>query len=161
MTTPDAARLRALERTASKEADAAAVLKRYLHEARLAVECLDPQGLDAALAGAGSAAAALAREAGQRSRLTSELARVVGLPPDAPLTRVVETLGAEQAELGRAANELGRGLEALACQSTALGICTRYGAAVSRHLSSLGASRVSYGPEGRLASRTQTAERRV
>ena len=161
MTKPDSERLSALGRAVDREANAALGLTRLLRRARAAAEHLDPSGLDAALSAAGGALEALAREASTRSRLTAETARLTGLPANAPLARLVAALGEAGTSLGGAAAELARGLEALLRESTALGICTRYGAAVTRHLSSLAATRASYGPEGRFAGPTRSAERRV
>jgi hypothetical protein len=157
----DPERLSALGRALDREANAALGLTRLLRRARAAAEHLDPSGLDAALSAAGSALEALAREASTRSRLTAETARLVGLPADAPLAQLVAALGTTGTSLDGAADELARRLEALVRESTALGICTRYGAAVTRHLSGLAATRASYGPEGRFAGPLRTAERRV
>jgi len=93
-------------------------------------------------------------------RLGESLARSLALATDTPLERLAALAGPNQGLAGLAGS-LRESLQAVARESSALGICTRYGGAVAGHLAAFAAGGACYGPAGRLSADPRAAGRRA
>jgi len=144
----------------SREREAASRLATGLGRARAAAARLDVDGLRTCVAEARLAADDLARAGAQRMRVAGQLVRSLDVASDTPLERLAELSG-EGGALAEAAGRLRDDLHAVARESSALGICLRYGGAVAGHLAALAGRGACYGPGGRLTAGPRTACRRV
>jgi hypothetical protein len=149
-----------LREAVEREREAASRLASELGQAREAARRLDVDGLGALLGRARRAADDLARAGGQRMRLGEGLARTLAVATDTPLDRLMVLAGPSEG-LPEAVGALGESLRAVARESSALGICTRYGGAVAGHLAAFAAGGACYGPRGRLSADPRAAGRRA
>ncbi len=144
MRTPARPALRDLAAAVAREARLCALLAETLRAARRSAEAGDPRELERAVASARDLARDLARQEGSCARARRHAALSSGLTGDPPLAEVAAragdgTLRAETARLAEA-------LELLAVEAGALGVCVRFGAAVTGHLISLCGAQPVYGP---------------
>jgi len=146
--TCDRTRLESLEEAVCREGEAAEGLSQHLRRTRSgAAHPREAARLGPALAEAKELADALNRSGSLRLRLTTDLARTLGLPAKSSLAAVARALGEAGAALGLAAGRLHERLEALARESAALSLFSRHGAAVAGHLAELATVRTVYGPK--------------
>ena len=145
MRAPGRAALRDLAAGVAREARLCVVLAETLRAARRAAEVGDPRELERAVGAARDLAQELARQEGVCARARRQAARSAGLTEDPPLVEIAGRAGDEalRAETVR----LAEALEFLATEAGALGVCVRYGAAVTGHLIRLCGTQPVYGPE--------------
>ncbi len=145
MKVPGRPALKDLTAAVAREARVCVLLAETLRAARRAAEAGDPRELERAVGAARDLAQELARQEGSCSRARRQAARSAGLTGDPPLVDIAARTGDEalRAETVR----LAEALEILATEAGALGVCVRYGAAVTGHLIRLCGTEPVYGPE--------------
>ncbi len=145
-----------LQAAVAAEAEAAGRLSDALGRLRRGTETRDAAGLDPVLEQARCAADGMTRAGAERLRRTLALARALELRGEPTLARVAERVGDG---LEVAAAGLLERLQAVARESAALGICTRFGAASCQRLQALHRAafglHAGYGADGRLGGSLQ------
>lgn len=151
-----------LHAAVSAEAEAASRLSQALSQLRRHTEARSTEGLDPALAEAQQAADGMARAGAERLHRTVALARALGVGGEPTLARVAARAGGT---LATATAQLLGGLQVVAQESAALGICARFGAAGCERLLALQRSarglHAGYGADGRLGGSWQRLGRRA